>query len=437
MGSAFQKHTCSVPQFVLCLAVVWGVLAWPIRGRTASGAAPASEADTQAALSARPLKWLVNTDRLAGNWGAVRATLEDRGVRFSLYYNHFYAYKNGGGLDRTGSGRHSGSVDLFGQVDFESMGIPGGEALIHVKNNWSENINRRVGALGDPIDDADDDLAIYINQLWYQQSSTGRKVQFRIGYLDQQTILDRNAYANSEDKQFMNTYLDNNSAIIPLAIGPGAAVFFNPTHWLSFVVTASDAEARPFRFSFDTAFDGDLEYFTYFETDLKLRLPSRGGPLVGNYRFGLFLDPRDRIVFGSSRTDRQNEGFYLSFDQMVYGETAGSDQGLGLFSRYGWRPGDVNRIEHFWSAGAQYKGLAPNRDQDVLGFGVYSAIGSDTYRDQINPDFDRETGYEVYYAVQLAPAIALTPALQYLRQPGALKSRRNVFVFALGARFRL
>ena len=99
--------------------------------------------------------------------------------------------------------------------------------------------------MGDPIDDADGHHAIYIDQLWYQQSSPSRKLQVRVGYLDQQTILDRNVFANSEDRQFMSTYLDNNNAIIPLAIGPGAAVFYNATDWLSFVVTTSDAESRP------------------------------------------------------------------------------------------------------------------------------------------------------------------------------------------------
>ena len=51
--------------------------------------------------------------------------------------------------------------------------------------------------LGDPIDDADGHHGIYIDQLWYQQSSPDHKFQVRAGYLDQQTILDRNEFANS------------------------------------------------------------------------------------------------------------------------------------------------------------------------------------------------------------------------------------------------
>jgi len=381
-------------------------------------------------------KPLLSATQVTGDWGGARPKLEDRGVRFSLFYNHYYGHKDAGGLEPTSHGRHSGSFDFFGQLDFDTMNaIRGGEALIHVKSNRSRNINPQIGALGDPIDDADGDHAVSIAQLWYQHSSPARTLQVRLGYLDQQTILDRNAFANSEDRQFMSTFLDNNSAIVPLAVGPGVAVFYNATHWLSFVAAVADAKTHPRTFSFATAFDG--EYYTYFETDLRAQINSASGPLTGNYRFGFFTDPRDRIAFSGDRTEQRNEGFYLSFDQVLYGESTGDDQGAGLFFRYGWRPADVNRITHFWSAGAQYKGVFPRGDQQTIGFGVYSAIGSDLYRDQIDPTFDRETAYEVYYTLQLRPALVLTPAVQYVDQPGALTTRDSVFVIAFRARISL
>lgn len=383
-----------------------------------------------------PANGFLSTTQVTGDWGGARSSLEDRGARFSLFYDHSSGYKNTGGLEPTSRGRHSGSVDLFGQFSFDAMhAIRGGEALVHAKSTWGSNINPQTGALGDPIDDADGDHAPYIAQLWYQHSSSGRTLQVRLGYLDQQTILDRNAFANSEDRQFMSTFLDNNNAIVPLAVGPGVAIFYNAADWLSFAVTASDAKSRPRDFSFATAFDG--EYFTYFETDLRARLPSANGPLAGSYRVGFFIDPRDKVAFGSDRIAKQTKGFYLSLDQLVYGEPTGDDQGLGLFFRYGWRPADVNRITHFWSAGAQYKGLFPRGERQTVGFGMYAAKGSDLYRDHIDLMFDRETAYEVYYALQLRPSFALTPAIQYVNQPGALTTRDNVFVFAFRARISL
>jgi porin len=398
-------------------------------------AGPAHAQESGDRLSAKNVfAWPARASRLMGDWGGLRSRLEERGFRLSLFYNHYYARKGTGGLDLRRSSRSSGSVDLFGQFDLSRISvIPGGEVLVHVKSLWSESINPWVGALGDPIDDGDGNHPLSLYQLYYQRSTQGRTFQIRAGYFDQQTVLDRNAFANSEDRQFMNAYLDNNNAIIPLAVGAGAALFINPTDWLSFVVTTSDAEARPFRFSLDTAFDGDADYFAYFQTDLRLRFPSANGALDGSYRFGVFLDPRDRTVFGTDRIDTANPGFYLSVDQMVYRERGGG--GLGLFSRYGWRPGEVNRVEHFVSAGAQYEGPLPRRPQDVLGFGHYSVLGSNQYRQWIDPDFDRETGYELYYSAQLFPAVTLSPAVQYIRQPGGLRSHGDAFVFALRTRF--
>ena len=381
-------------------------------------------------------RWLLDTTHLTGDWGGTRSGLEDRGIRFSLFYIHYFGHKDRGGFDPVRRRSQSGSADLFGQFDFDTMNaIRGGEALIQLKHNWGHNINPPTGALSDPIDDADGDHALYINQLWYQHSSPSRTWQVRLGYLDQQTILDRNAFANSEDRQFMSTFLDNNNAIIPLATGPGIALFYNATDWLSLVATASDANAQPRTFSFAKVFGS--QYLTYFETDFHARLDSPNGPLPGNYRFGFFIDPRDHMRFGGERVEKQSEGFYLSFDQMLYGEPTGDDQGVGIFFRYGWRPAEVNRITRFWSGGAQYTGLFPHAEDHTLGFGAYTAIGSDVYRVHLDPSFDRETAYELYYAVPIGRAIRLTPGIQYIRHPGALTTRDNVFVFAFRARFNL
>lgn len=359
-------------------------------------------------------QWLSETDRLTGDWGGARTKLEDSGVKFSLFWNQYWAYH-----DR---GRYSGSLDLFGQLDFGKMGlIPGGQMLIHVKNNHGNSVNPDVGAAGHPIDDADGLHQIYIDQLWYQQSTPSKLLELRFGYLDQQTILDRNAYANSEDLQFMNAFLDNNNAIIPLKIGPAAALFYNPLDQLSFVLGTAEGDSRLFHSNIDTTFDGDFDWISYFESDVKVEIPSPHGRMPGHYRFGLLYDPRSETA---------DEGYYLSFDQMIFSEQEQGQQGMGLFCRYGWRPGDLNKFEHFWSAGAQYEGLLATRDDDVFGMGVYSAIAPSN-----KPGLDRETGYEVYYKASLTPTIALTPSLQYIDQPGGLKTNDDAFVAAL--RFRL
>lgn len=396
----------------------------------------------ESSAPASPWETWLKQDRMTGDWGGARTKLEDTGVTFNIYYNQIYGVNTHGGLNTSGAQRFSGSLDLLLQLDFDLMGvIPGGSMLVFAKRNWSLNINPDVGALSDPIDDADGDLPIYVDDLHYQQDFLDDKLQLRFGYLDQQLILDRNAYANSEDTQFMSTYLDNNNATIPLTIGLGATLFINPTDWLSFIVGAADGQAIPLQPGFDTTFHDSAAFFGYFETDLRVKLNGPDGPLPGNYRFGLIYDPRTKERYRDDldgdlppKYQTGDVGFYMSFDQLVFRESPRDDQGLGMFFRYGYRHGEVNRISDFWSVGAQYKGLVPDRDNDVLGFGVYSAIGSQQYQRWVDPDFDRETGYELYYNIQITPWLHLTPDFQYIYQPGGSRDADDAFVVALRAR---
>ncbi|HUU85176.1 MAG TPA: carbohydrate porin [Phycisphaerae bacterium] len=381
-------------------------------------------------------------DRLTGDWGGRRTELEDLGFKFNLYINTFYGVNAHGGQDTTNAQRLSGTWDLHIFLDLEKMGlIPGGELFVWPKGHFSRNVNRKVGALGEPFDDADGDKVVYIDVLQYQQTLLDKKLRFRFGYLDQQMAFDRNAYANSEDKQFSNTYLDNNNAIVPLPIGLGAVAFIDPTEWLGFAIGASDGDARIFRTGLDTTFHDSADFFGYFQTEFRPKIPSKRGDLPGNYRFGLIYDPGDKQEIISSlgglrrpHFDSGDVGWYVSFDQLVYREQPEDDQGLGLFFRYGHRQGDVNRMSNFWSAGVQYQGLIPERGKDVLGFGLYSVHSSQQYRREINEALLRETGYELYYSIYVTPWLQITPDLQYIARPGALSSTDDAFVMGLRAR---
>jgi porin len=134
------------------------------------------------------------------------------------------------------------------------------------------------------------------------------------------------------------------------------------------------------------------------------------------------------------RVTRGDAGFYLSFDQMIYRERPGRPQGMGLFARYGYRDPDVNPVSHFWSVGGQYQGLLPRRDGDVLGIGTYTSHVSRDLRDAGFPDLHDETGFEVYYRVDVFPWLQVTPDWQFIIDPGARRSVEDALVFGLRAR---
>jgi len=296
---------------------------------------------------------------------------------------------------------------------------------------YEDGLNGDVGALSDPIDDADFDAGIYVDELWMQQAALGDRVRARLGFLEQQTVFDRNAFANSEDRQFLTAFLDNNG-VVPLPNGLGATLFVAPVRWLEVAVGVADADNRPRRAGFDTFFDGANSLTAYAEARVASPFEEEGLP--GAVRIGVFRDGRRLTDFGSGRRDRGHVGFYLSADQRVWHERTDPQQGLGLFARVGHADPDVNRVAWFWSVGFEYAGPIPGRDQDTVGFGAYQTIASDEYQDEVDGRFDRETGFELYYAVRALGWLVITPDLQYIVDPGGTGANDDAFIGTLRLR---
>lgn len=375
---------------------------------------------------------LCESPTLLGNAGGARPWLDAHGVAIDLFWNHELGVLVHG--DEAGLGAQSGSADLFVRADLARLGLPiGGNALLQVKSNYGRNVNDEVAALGDPIDDADFDEAIYVDQLWWERGFAGGRLRARLGYLDQQVAFDRNAFANNEDRQFLHTFLDN-SPIVPLEVGIGALVVAAPARGLELAVGVADADNRVRRLGLDTAFDGTDSWTTVVEATLHGAL---GATRPGALRIGVFRDGEAKAVFGRDTRVRGHLGAYASADLRLLAEAGDAAQGLGLFLRAGVADGRTNRIAGFWSAGLEWTGPLPGRGRDALGAAIYLTLPSDAYRERVDPDFGRETGVELYYRVQLTPWLALSPDAQWIRHPGGSDSARDAVLFALRLRVAL
>jgi porin len=153
--------------------------------------------------------------------------------------------------------------------------------------------------------------------------------------------------------------------------------------------------------------------------------------MPGRFRIGAWLESGDKTKIGGAQGNERNDmGFYIGADQMIWKENDDPDdeQGLGLFARYGWADEDVERISGYWQAGASYRGLIPTRNDDVCGFSVSQTMLSKVYRQWVNANADRETVYEWFYLVRLTSWLLLTPDLQVITQPGGDTNDRNAVV---------
>jgi len=385
----------------------------------------------QSAIAADPPECAAPPDRplsleaktLTGDWTGLRRTLDDRGIRVNLFLNHQYQAIAKGGLPSNRDDRSSASTDTFISLDLERMQLlRSADALLHLQSNWSRGVNPISGSLVDVNDDADGDSGFHVAQFWFRKHFFERKAALTLGFLDFQTIIDRNAYANSEDKQFWNQALDNNP-LVPLAIGLGVWFELKPAKWYSLQLGVADAQSVLYKPGFSTAFHDESWFMGYVENDFHVNLPSSRGPLPGNYRVGVVYDPRPRERYTYSTTERSlkgnDYGAFVSVDQMVFRERPEDEQGLGVFGRFGYRTPGTNRVARFWSAGLSYTGLIPQRDRDVLGFGVALQRSSGQYRSRVDDRFDNETAYELYYAIRIAEWLVVTPDFQYIDNPGA------------------
>lgn len=61
----------------------------------------------------------------------------------------------------------------------------------------------------------------------------------------------------------------------------------------------------------------------------------------------------------------------------------------------------------------------------MLAFGVAQSILSSRYRRNVNSLADRETVYELYYAIKVTPWCIITPDVQAITNPGGNKDARD------------
>lgn len=377
---------------------------------------------------------------LTGDWGGVRTSLDEAGVSLRLYINQQLQKNFQGGLDTHDAQRLSGSYDLHLVLDFAKMKLLDDAGFfMETKGTASEGINpEKVGALFNPNSDAGDDHPIFVKKWWFWKKFADKKVELRLGMLEtNKDLFDVGAYANHEDKDFINRGSIRN-ATIPHRTGIGAFVKIQPADWFYFQTAAVDAQSRDRRTGFDTAFHNEAWYTGFWEAGVTPKWTSAKGPMPGNLRVGWWYDPKPKALFTDTRggTRTGDVGFYLGADQLIWKENDGAkdSQGLGVFARYGHAHANANKISDYWSVGASYKGLIPKRNDDVTAFAVSQSILSGRYGDEVHPEADRETAYEWYYAYQATPWCIVTPHVQVITNPGGDNDDRDAIVAGLRVR---
>lgn len=382
-----------------------------------------------------------------GFWG-LNDKLADEGIEVGFGLTQIYQTNVHGGLSKhRRQGRHTGSYDLEIEFDAEKLfGLEGGTFFMHGEGSWSRSdidatsIGSAFGVNGD----AAGRRALDITELWYEQAMFGDTLRLRLGKMDITggfecrgcpVSFDGSAYANDETAQFLNNALVNNPTIPFPDFGLGAVLYWNPVEWWYLGAGVIDAQADGRETGFRTTFHDEDFFFYAFETGIAPRLDSTNGSMQGTYRVGMWIDAQDKAKFSNGKNYRDDIGFYLSCDQLVYKENSNPEdtQGFGVFCRFGWADDDLNEIGRFWSIGLQYQGLVNGRDDDVLGLGFAQGVFSDQSgaNDGSGYSDDHENVLELYYNTQVTPWLNVSPSLQYVSNPGGDKAVSDAVVFGV------
>ena len=355
--------------------------------------------------------------KATGDWGGVRTSLADKGITLDFGITQIVQENMAGGADTNGAIKYSGSANLELKLDTGKMGLwQGGTFVFHGEPVWGRGVNRHVGSLMPVNFDAfmpggNDSCEMALSEFYFQQVLFEGKLILIAGKLWGARAFDTNMFANDEKRQFMNLALRNYpmiGAFLPYTT-LGAAAIVNPTDWLSILTAVADTDGQAVRTGFDTAFHGETNTSIIHEYDFTWKPFGQ----LGHQRIGMVTSCKDMPKYSGGAQDCNLAVFY-NFDQYLWTESEDSNQGIGVFGRFGWADKHVNPIEYFYSLGVSGKGVIPTRDRDTCGIGWYFGNASNSLPAPVS----QESGIEMYYSIEVLPWLHISPDFQIICDPG-------------------
>ena len=363
--------------------------------------------------------------------------LAEQGIKFDIDVTQIFQANARGGKTTNNGFAYSGSVDYTFTLDTGRLGWwPAGQIKIKAETQFGRSINGKTFSLMSPNADAlfpdPDEHKTTVSDVLLTQFLSDH-FGFAIGKIDFRGG-DANVFAHSETTQFMNLALVANPVILPFAPYSAlmAALIFRPTDDLVVGLTFLDSHGSPSVSGFDTAFHSPEGVTVINEWDFTIRPYG----LTGHQRFGLVYSNREfrlldqdprvggplsalrtlRNLIGNPETRGDDWCVYYNFDQYIYVEADDPTQGIGLFGRFGWSTGEANPFDAFYSIGIGGKGILEDRDNDTFGVGYYYLDMSDDLPSLLG--LSSEQGIELYYNIEVAPWLHITPDIQYIIDPG-------------------
>jgi porin len=378
---------------------------------------------------------------LTGDWGGLRAELEDAGVTTEITYKLDVMGNVSGGI-KDGT-RVLDNLDAVFTFDGEKLaGAEGLTAVIHLLNNNGGRPDNDLVGSAQGINNIEVPRATgKLYQAFLEQQLFDNKLSVLAGLYD----VNSEFYVTESSGLFIHSTFgigtdaaqsgQNGPSIFPFT-SVGGRVRVNPTDTSYVQVAVLDGVP------------GDTDHLhgthiTFGRNDGTMIFAEAGyAPeamklAVGGWYYTEPFDHQTDTDAAGNPVQEHSHGVYLLAEMELYTESEG--QGLTGFARFGVADDAVNPFDYAWSAGLVYTGLIPGQDTGQLGFGVTQAHTGDAFRQAsfaAGAPVDRaETTLELTYSDNVTPWLALQPDVQYVINPGTDKALDNALV--LGARMTI
>ena len=419
IGHRSVRH-CAWLAAVVCWVSITPIVAWASSDEIEDGPVEAVGATDQ----------VFSAPGVTGDWGGRRTWLADRGLQISVDLTNTMQGVLDGGSNEIG--RYLGSSELILDVDGEKLGLwPGGFLRVAGEGRFGRNVLAEAGTFlpvnndalfpADPDRENDDLFAMTeLNATQFLAPWLGI-----FGGLLNTTAGDANDFAgfarSNEHFQNLSLLVSPVSMRIVPNVTLGGGIILLPFDWLVGTVTFMNTEESAGSNPFDTD-DG-----VTMATEWALEHEARTLPVRHVLGFGLGFDndffrlgEEPRLVFPPGgppslkfSTKDESWAFWYNGQLAFWMHPDDEERQLGLFWRFGYADDETNPIE--WNLAGGLGGVGPLavRPRDRFGIGVYHLEPSDNFPLPAL-GVEEETGFEIFYTLQLLPGLAFTADLQYI-----------------------
>lgn len=366
--------------------------------------------------------------RLTGDWGGLRTDLENAGLTLAASYTLDWQSVWDGGINRR-AGTHS-LLDINLTADLDKLlGLAGGTVYLDfMSTRGNTDVTADAGSFNLVNVLSTTQSVDQLAELWYQQKFFDDKLRVKLGKIEANAEF---AFVNAAgDFLSASAYMPQSIYLMPTYPNPamGAVVFVYPVEWLylgggffdgSLAKGQNTGAAGP-----KLLFEGN-EYFWIGEAGVTWK--ECLGLADGRVALGGWTNTHRFTAFDGSQ-DRGVSGFFGLFEQRLLKRGDLEARGLYAFIQGGVTEESIAAPSAQIAAGLVFQGTLPGRDDDGFGL-LYSWTD---LSDDPNATFPRdEHVFEVYYKVQLTPAISLTPDIQVIANPNGSATTQTAVVGGL------